>query len=571
MDEQQQSADASLAFESGSLQLGLVQQPPAKMNRREFLQATALGVARMTVVYSAFKAFTPSLAEATPFRPKSFEWEEPTVAHLQAAMKSGQETAVSLVKKYLRRIEEVDHRGPAINSIIELNPDALAMARELDRERRAKGPRSPLHGIPVLIKDNVGTCDRMMTTAGSLALLGSIPPRDAFVAQRLREAGALILGKTNLSEWANFRSTRSTSGWSGRGGLTRNPYALDRNPSGSSSGTGAAVAANLCAVGLGTETDGSITSPSSYNGLVGMKPTIGLVSRAGIIPIAHSQDTAGPMTRTVTDTAILLGALTGNDPRDGATESSSGKGYSDYTPFLNPNGLRGVRLGVARQFFDLQPGARKIAEAALEVLKSCGAILVDPANVQTNGKFSDSEDLVLQYEFKADLNAYLAGLGPSAPVRTLQDIIEFNEHHRNKEMPLFGQEIFLKAQAKGPLTDKAYVEALERNHRLSRDEGIDAVMNEHRLDAIVSPTTGPAQTTDLVYGDRDTGGCTTPAAVAGYPHITVPAGEVFGLPVGLSFFGRAFSEPTLFKCAFAFEHATKARKAPRFLPTLIGG
>ncbi len=525
----------------------------------------------MTVVYSAFKAFTPSLAEATPFRPKSFEWEEPTVAHLQAAMKSGQETAVSLVKKYLRRIEEVDHRGPAINSIIELNPDALAMARELDRERRAKGPRSPLHGIPVLIKDNVGTCDRMMTTAGSLALLGSIPPRDAFVAQRLREAGALILGKTNLSEWANFRSTRSTSGWSGRGGLTRNPYALDRNPSGSSSGTGAAVAANLCAVGLGTETDGSITSPSSYNGLVGMKPTIGLVSRAGIIPIAHSQDTAGPMTRTVTDTAILLGALTGNDPRDGATESSSGKGYSDYTPFLDPNGLRGVRLGVARQFFDLQPGARKIAEAALEVLKSCGAILVDPANVQTNGKFSDSEDLVLQYEFKADLNAYLAGLGPSAPVRTLQDIIEFNEHHRNKEMPLFGQEIFLKAQAKGPLTDKAYVEALERNHRLSRDEGIDAVMNEHRLDAIVSPTTGPAQTTDLVYGDRDTGGCTTPAAVAGYPHITVPAGEVFGLPVGLSFFGRAFSEPTLFKCAFAFEHATKARKAPRFLPTLIGG
>jgi len=541
------------------------------MNRRDFLQTTALGLAQMTVGCPAFKAFAPSLSFATPFRVKSFEWEEVTVAQLQAAMKSAKATAASLVKQYLRRIDEVDRSGPAINSIIELNPDALAIARELDKERRVKGPRGPLHGIPVLIKDNIGTHDRMMTTAGSLALLGSISPRDAFVAQRLREAGAVILGKTNLSEWANFRSTRSTSGWSGRGGLTKNPYALDRNPSGSSSGTGSAVAANLCAVGIGTETDGSITSPCSYNGLVGMKPTIGLVSRVGIIPIAHSQDTAGPMTRTVSDTAILLGVLTGIDPRDLATEKSSGKQYSDYTQFLDANGLRGARIGVARQFFDLQPGAKAIADAALEVLKSCGAILVDPANIPTNGKFSDSEDLVLQYEFKTDVNAYLAGLGPNAPVKTLQDIIEFNERNRDKEMPFFGQELFVKAQGKGPLTDKAYVDALEKNHRLSRDEGIDAVMNEHKLDAIVSPTTGPAYRTDWVYGDRDTGGCTTPAAVAGYPHITVPAGDVFGLPVGLSFFGRAFSEPKLFKCAFAFEQATKARKAPRFLPTLVNG
>jgi amidase len=536
------------------------------MNRRDFLLTTALGMAQMTVGCSTSRVSTASHSSATPFRIKSFEWEEATIFQLQAAMKSGKETAVSLVNHYRRRIDAVDRSGPAINSIIELNPDALAIARELDKDRKVKGPRSPLHGIPVLIKDNVGTHDRMMTTAGSLALLGSIPPRDAFVAEKLREAGAIILGKTNLSEWANFRSTRSTSGWSGRGGQTKNPYALDRNPSGSSSGTGAAVAANLCAVGLGTETDGSITSPCSFNGLVGMKPTLGLVSRAGIIPIAHSQDTAGPMTRTVTDAAILLGALTGGDPRDLATEASAGKYHLDYTQFLDPNGLRGLRIGVARQFFELQPGANAIADAALEVLKRCGAILVDPANIPTNRKFGDSEDLVLQYEFKTDLNTYLAGLGPSAPVKTLQDIIEFNERNRDREMPFFGQEIFLKAQGKGPLTDKAYVEALEKNHRLSRDEGIDAVMNEHKLDAMVAPTTGPAHKTDFVYGDRDTGGCTTPAAVAGYPHITVPAGDVFGLPVGLSFFGRAFSEPTLFKCAFAFEQATKARKAPRFLP-----
>jgi len=541
------------------------------MNRRDFLQRTAVGLAQIAVGGSAFSLFKPATAAAAPFHIKSFEWEEASIARLQAAMTSGKETAESLAKKYLRRIGALDRRGPALHALLELNPDALAIARALDIERRANGPRSPLHGIPVLLKDNIGTRDRMMTTAGSLALLGSIPPRDSFVAQQLRAAGALLLGKTNLSEWANFRSTRSTSGWSGRGGLTKNPYALDRNPSGSSSGTGAAVAANLCALGLGTETDGSITSPCSYTGLVGIKPTLGLVSRAGIIPIAHSQDTAGPMARTVTDAALLLGALTGIDPHDPATEQSSGKNYSDYTQFLDPHGLRGMRLGVARQFFDLHPRAKAIAEAALEVLKDCGALLVDPADVPTNGKFSDTEDLVLEYEFKSDLNAYLAGLGPVAPVKTLQDVIEFNDRNRDREMPYFGQELFLKAQARGPLTDHAYLEALEKNHRLSRDEGIDAVMNEHKLDALVAPTTGPAQRTDLVYGDRDTGGCTTPPAVAGYPHVTVPAGEVFGLPVGLSFFGRAFGEPTLLKCAFAFEQATRARKAPRFLPSVAEG
>jgi amidase len=520
------------------------------------------------VACSPARAATQTRSSPAPFRIPAFEWEEATVAQLQAAMESGAETALSLVKKYLRRIEEVDRNGPALHSIIELNPDAPGLARDLDKERKAKGPRGPLHGIPVLIKDNIDTRDRMMTTAGSLALLGSIPPRDAFVARRLREAGAIILGKTNLSEWANFRSTRSTSGWSGRGGLTRNPYALDRNPSGSSSGTGAAVAASLASVGIGTETDGSITSPSSCNGLVGIKPTLGLVSRAGIIPIAHSQDTAGPMTRTVTDAAILLGALAGLDSRDLATEQSAGKVFSDYTRFLDATGLRGARIGVARQFFEVQPGAKQLAEAMLEVLKSCGAVLVDPADIPTHGRFSEAIDLVLHYEFKADLNSYLARLGPGAPVKTLQDIIEFNERNRDKEMPFFGQEEFLKAQEKGPLTDQAYLEALRKHHRLSRDEGLDAVMNEHQLDAMVSPTTGPAAKTDLVYGDRDLGGCTTPAAVAGYPHITVPAGDVFGLPVGLSFFGRAFSEPKLLKLAFAFEQATKARNPPRFPPRL---
>ena len=478
-------------------------------------------------------------------------------------MKSIRETAVSLAKKYLQRIADIDKRGPAINAVIEINPYALAIARELDSERKSKGPRGPLHGIPVLIKDNIDTHDRMMTTAGSLALLGSVPPRDSFVARKLREAGAVILGKTNLSEWANFRGDRSSSGWSGRGGQTRNPYALDRNPSGSSSGSAVAVSANLCAVAVGTETDGSIISPSTVCGIVGIKPTIGLVSRSGIIPIAHSQDTAGPMARTVADAAALLGALTGVDSRDAATESSRGKSHRDYTLFLDPNGLRGARLGVARKFFRSGAISEKLLESALEEMKGLGAVIVDVAD--DLARAGEAEREVLLYEFKTDLNAYLASLGPKAPVRSLKDVIEFNERNKEKELPWFGQETLIKAQEKGPLTEQAYLDALEKCRRFSRDEGIDGAMDKHQLDALVAPSGGPAGKTDPIYGDRGVGGSSSPAAVAGYPNITVPVGHVFGLPVGISFFGRAYSEPTLLKIAFAFEQATRARKRPKFL------
>jgi amidase len=533
------------------------------MYRREFLRIAALNsaaaIAHPAPARPADRAGSP--IHARRFEP--FALEEVTIAELQSAMKSGKLTAVSIAKKYLTRIEEVDRRGPALRAVIEINPDALTIARALDQERKTSGPRGPLHGIPVLLKDNLGTNDRMTTTAGSLALSGSVPPRDSFVAEKLREAGAVILGKTNLSEWANFRSRRSTSGWSGRGGQTRNPYALDRNPSGSSSGSAVAVAANLCAVAIGTETDGSILSPSSFNGIVGIKPTLGLVSRSGIIPIAHSQDTAGPMARTVADAVLLLG----QDPRDRATDGSVGNAHRDYTPFLDPDGLRGARLGVARKFFGTHEAADEQMNAAIAAMKQLGATVVDPADLPSHGKFGDSEFEVLLYEFKADLNTYLAGLGAAAPVRTLHDVIEFNERSREKEMPYFGQDILVKAEAKGPLTEKAYRDALEKNRRLSRDEGIDAVLNQHQLDALVAPTTGPAHRTDWVYGDRDTGSSTSPAAVAGYPSITVPAGFVAGLPVGISFFGRAYSEPKLLQLAFAFEQATRVRQPPRFLPS----
>ena len=505
---------------------------------------------------------------APPFHIQPFEWEEATIVDLQAAIKSGQETAVSLAKKYLQRIEDLDRRGPMLKSVIELNPDAVAIARTLDKERKSKGPRGPMHGIPVLLKDNIDTHDRMMTTAGSLALLGSIAPQDSFVAQKLREAGAVILGKTNLSEWANFRGERSSSGWSGRGGQTNNPYALDRNPSGSSSGSAVAVAASLCAAAIGTETDGSIISPSTLCGLVGLKPTVGLIGRSGIIPISHTQDTAGPMTRTVADAAILLGALTGVDPRDSVTESSRGKSQRDYTQFLDPDGLRGARIGVARRYFRSGALSEKLLEAALDEMKRRGAILVDPSDDPPLGRFGDSEHEIMLYEFKTGLNAYLASLGPKAPVRSLKEVIEFNERNKERELPYFGQEHFLKAQEKGPLTEKAYIDALEQCRRMSRAEGIDALMDKHHLDAIVAPSGGPAGKTDLVYGDRGVGGSSSAAAVAGYPNITVPAGHVFGLPVGISFFGRAYSEPMLLKLAFAFEQATKARKPPRFLPTV---
>ena len=489
-----------------------------------------------------------------------------TLADLQESMGSGKFTSRGLASRYLARIAEIDKAGPALNAVIELNPQVLAIADELDAERKSKGPRGPLHGIPVLIKDNIGTFDHMMTTAGSLALSGFRPAQDSAVARRLRQAGALILGKTNLSEWANFRSSHSTSGWSGRGGQTRNPYALDRNPCGSSSGSGAGVSANLCAVAVGTETDGSIVCPSSANGVVGIKPTVGLVSRSGIIPISHSQDTAGPMCRTVSDAAALLGALAGPDPADSATAASSGKIPADYTRFLDPKGLHGARIGVLRKKFDFSESVAPVFNAALDAMRDAGAVLVD-IEIASLGKFDDSETEVLLYEFKADLNAYLAAAGPKVPVSSLKELIAFNERNRDTEMPYFGQDRFESAEAKGPLTGKAYLDALAKTHRLARTEGIDATMDMHHLDAIVAPTTGPSWLTDLIDGDHDAGGTSFLAAVAGYPNIHVPAGFVFGMPVGVSFFGRAWSEPQLVRIAYAFEQATRARRPPRFLPT----
>jgi amidase len=542
----------------------------AKINRRNFVKlglmgsVAALAAPHLSTALRATEAHTPT-ASAAPAT-DSFELEETTISELQAAMKSGKFSSRSITEKYLSRIEKYDRRNVSLNSIIELNPDAIAIADALDKERKAKGARGPLHGIPILIKDNIDTADRMHTSAGSLALATSIAQQDSFVAQRLRAAGAVILGKTNLSEWANFRSTHPSSGWSGRGGQCHNPYAIDRNPCGSSSGTGAAISANFAAIGIGTETDGSIVCPSSANGLVGIKPTVGLVSRAGIIPISHSQDTAGPMTRTVTDAAILLSALTGIDPRDAVTKESVGKSAPDYTKFLDADGLRGARIGVARKFAGFNDKVDGLLNAAIEELKRRGAVIIDPAEIPTSGKFDDSEFEVLLFEFKANLNAYLAGLGANAPARTLKDLIEFNNTHKEQEMPYFGQEIFLKAEAKDPLTSKDYLKALANNHQLSRTEGIDAVMNQHKLDAIIAPTGGPAWTTDLINGDHYAGGSSTPAAVAGYPNINVSMGDIYGLPVGLSFFGRAYSEPTLIKLAYAFEQATKFRKPPRFLP-----
>jgi len=536
---------------------------PRPLKRRDFLKKGILGgVAAATMPGVSMAAGTPP-PSATGVEP--FELDEITIADLQKGMAAGKYTARSITQKYLARVAAIDKKGPSLNSIIELNPDALKIADELDKERKAKGPRGPLHGIPVVIKDNIDTRDRMATTAGSLALVGSKPPADSFVVQRLRAAGAIILGKTNLSEWANIRASRSTSGWSGRGGLTKNPYALDRNCSGSSSGTGAAVAASLCAVGIGTETDGSIVSPSSITGIVGIKPTVGLVSRTGIIPISHNQDTAGPMARTVRDAAILLGALAGTDREDKATADSRNGYFGDFTQYLNPKGFQGARIGVVRRYFGFHEGVDKLMNQAFDAIKQSGATIVDPADADALGQLGEAEGIVLKYDLKADLNAYLARLGPGAPVHSLKEIIEFNERNKEKEMPYFGQDLFIKAEALGPLTDRAYIEAREKNLRLSRAEGIDAIMDKFNLDALVAPTESPAWTTDLVTGDHFLCSSSTAAAVAGYPSITVPVGFVFGLPVGISFFGRAWSEPVLLKLAYAFEQATKHRKPPRFL------
>ncbi len=536
------------------------------MKRREFLLNGALGGAALTgLVDRSENATLPTSETRTDRAVADFELEEATIADLQRAMAQGKRTSRSITEQYLERIGALDHRGPALHHLIETNPDALSIADQMDRERRSRGPRSALHGIPVLLKDNIDTADRMTTTAGSLALEGSIPLRDSFVAQRLRAAGAVLLGKTNLSEWANFRSTHSTSGWSGRGGQGKNPYALDRNPCGSSSGSGGAVSANYTAVAIGTETDGSIVCPSAANGIVGIKPTLGLVSRAGIIPIAHTQDTAGPMARTVADAAIVLTLLTGVDPRDRETERSRSNLGTDYTRFLDVNGLRGARIGVPRtKFFGYSDAADRVTEEAIATMSRLGAKIVDPANIPTAGKFDDSEFEVLLYEFKTDLNAYLAGLRAGTRVKTLADIIRFNDENKAREMPFFGQEIMKQAQEKGPLTSAKYKAALAKNRRLSRTEGIDLVMKRYSLDAIMAPTGSPAWPTDLVNGDHFTGASSTPAAVAGYPNINVPAGFAYGLPVGISFFGAPFSEAKLIRIAYAFEQATKHRKPPRF-------
>ena len=506
------------------------------MDRRTFLRHAAAAAA----LARAASAQTAAL-------------EEMTIGDLSDHMRSGQLSARSLAEQYLARIESIDRSGPTLRSVIETNPDALSIADALDRERKEKGPRGAMHGIAVLIKDNIDTADRMKTTAGSLALADAPQPRDAAVVERLRAAGAVVLGKTNLSEWANFRSTHSSSGWSGRGGQTRNPYALDRNPCGSSSGSGAAVAANLCVAAVGTETDGSVVCPSSINGIVGIKPTVGLIAGRGIIPISHSQDTAGPMARSVRDAAILLGAM-----------AEGSHAQPDYTKYLDPQGLRGARLGVARKFFGITSDVDRLMESCLAEMKKQGAEIIDPADLPSHGKFGDAELEVLQYEFKADLNAYLETRHTGL---TLEKLIDFNEKHRQEEMPYFEQEIFMQSQKKGPLSDPAYRHALAKCQKLSRAEGIDAVLKKNNVTAIVAPTAGPAWPTDWLNGDHDTGGCSTPAAVAGYAHITVPAGFVHGLPVGISFFAGAWSEPALLKLAYSFEQATKARKPPRYLPT----
>jgi len=538
------------------------------LNRRDFIRLTALGGAIATAAVGTVACETPEPAAppAAGAAPAAFELEEWTVAQLQDAMASGRLTARAITERYLARIEAVDRQGPMLGSVIETNPDALAIAESLDEERAGGRTRGPLHGVPVLVKDNLDTADGMHTSAGSLALASSVAPRDSFVVERLRAAGAIVLGKANLSEWANFRSTRSTSGWSGRGGLCRNPYALDRNTCGSSSGSGAAVSANLCAVAIGTETDGSIVCPSSANGLVGIKPTLGLVSRAGIVPIAHSQDTAGPMARTVTDAAILLRAIAGADPRDTATAAVDDR-IVDYAAGLDPGGLAGKRVGVARQVFGFHPAVDALMETAIDAMKQLGAIVVDPVEFEHRDEIGDPEFEVLLYEFKADLNRYLESLGPAAPMRSLADLIAFNDENKDREMPYFGQEIFLRAEEKGPLTSKEYLDALEKSKRFAGVEGIDAVVAKHELDAIVAPTGGPAWTTDLVNGDHFGGGASTLAAVAGYPAVTLPAGYVFGLPVGITFFAGAWTEATLISMAFAYEQATKHRRAPRLLPT----
>ena len=536
------------------------------MKRRTFLGT----VAASSVAASLGKTVSASAAACPPGPGSPIPDErlpEATIVELQAEMTAGRLTSRRLVEFYSRRIAALDQRGPRLGHVIEVNPEAVSIASALDAERRTRGPRGPLHGIPVLFKDNIATADRMQTTAGSYALEGVRPPRDGTVAAKLRAAGAVILGKTNLSEWANYRSTRSVSGWSGRGGQTRNPHALDRNPSGSSSGSAVGAASGTCAAAIGTETNGSIISPASICGVVGFKPTVGLVSRAGIVPISHSQDTAGPMTRTVADAAVVLTAIAGADPLDDMTADAAQRAARDYTTFLDPDGLRGARIGVVRErYTGASVKGDALLEAALGALRERGAEIVDPANVASLAQLAGSGDL-LSWEFKTDLERYLAEWAPGAAVRTLDDLIAFNRRESAREMPFFAQEIFEQAARRGPLTSPEYLQLKERLQRLTRAEGIDAVMDQHRLDALIAPSTAPARPIDLVNGDAGSGGTSGLAAIAGYPSITVPMGFVHGLPVGISFMGRVWSEGVLLRLAFAYEQATRHRRMPRFLPT----
>ncbi|MBK9068650.1 MAG: amidase [Gemmatimonadetes bacterium] len=536
--------------------------------RREFLWI--IGAAAVPAVPAVKSGgLAESILSTGWRRPPAVDVVELDLAAMSAGLDAGRWTSVDLVEGCLGRIAALDRQGPSLHHILESNPEALEVAAARDRERSRGDVRGPLHGVPVVLKDNIDTADGMSTTAGSLALEGSHATRDAFLAARLRAAGAVLMAKASMSEWANFRSPRSSSGWCSRGGQGLNPYVLDRTPCGSSSGTGGAVAASYVAAGVGTETDGSVTCPAATMGLVGLKPTVGLVSRSGIIPISVSQDTAGPICRTVTDAALLLGGMVGADPRDPITRAAAPHQHRDFTRFLDPGALRGKRLGVTRKAFTgYHPGTDARFEEALVMLRELGATLVDPADLPHAEDRGADEFQVLLYEFKAGLNAYLAGLGPSAPVRTLDDVIAFNERNRERVMPHFGQETLIEAAAKGPLTTPAYRRALANARRIWRSEGIDQVVLAHRLDALVAPTGNPAWPIDLVNGDHFTGSVTTPAAVAGYPHITVPMGYVAELPVGLSFFGRAWTEPALLGMAYAYEQATRHRRPPRYLLTL---
>ncbi|BBE17923.1 amidase [Aquipluma nitroreducens] len=523
------------------------------MKRRNFFKTAALGGGTLAFapLSSCVQSTTPASA---PEDYSAFELNEVTIAQLQEKMSSGALSSVEITRKYLDRIERIDKKGPELHSVIEINPDALDIARQLDDERKSGKIRGPLHGIPILIKDNIDTGDRMQTTAGSLALVGAPAPDDAIIVRKLREAGVVLLGKTNLSEWANFRSTHSSSGWSGRGGQVRNPFCTDRSPCGSSSGTGAAVSANLCAIGIGTETDGSIVCPSGINGIVGIKPTVGLWSGDGIIPISHSQDTAGPMARTVSDAAILLGAL---------SEKSQ-----DYSKALDINGLRNARIGIASDFFGFHSGVEKLMADAIQTLKTAGAIIVEDLKFENQQEWGKLEWQVLISEFKADLNAYLKSR-TGLKVQSLSDLIEFNKQNADTELKWFAQEIFEDAEKTKGLEDPVYLEALSKVHEMTRKNGIDLLMDKHQLDALIAPTNGPSWTIDLVNGDHFGGGSSEPAAISGYPNISVPAGYVQGLPVGISFFGRAWSEATLIKLAFAYEQASKHRKAPGFLKSIF--